>query len=298
MKKNFYSQSFAELPVWIRKILVVMVFIGWVFLFLFLQVPAIDWRDTFRPVSLVPQDPFSVKTFINLPWAAILLYPLHFFNENLGMAINSSLNLMVIGALILSRKGSLFSLALTLTSLPFLSLIANGSIEWIPALGFLLQNSWGVILLLTKPQSGILASLAWFLSARKKWLFLLPGLAVVVFSFLAWKNWPADMVANLLYMDAIQRGLFSVNIAPWPWAIPVGIGLVFYILLKKKANSELLGALATCCLVPYFVPHSLTIPFALLSVSHRRWAIVAWLFLWGFQLATHWSAFLQIIGIQ
>ena len=58
-----------------------------------------------------------------------------------------------------------------------------------PALGFLLASAWGVPFVLTKPQSGLLAVVPWFLSSRKKLLFLLPTLGVLALSFALWGNY-------------------------------------------------------------------------------------------------------------
>ena len=110
---------------------------------------------------------------------------------NMGVAIIASLNLFVIGLLVIKRKGDGLALFLTLTSYPLLALIANGSLEWIPALGFIFQNGWGLPLLMVKPQSGILAALAWFMAAKNKALFFIPAVLTILLSFVIWGNWPA-----------------------------------------------------------------------------------------------------------
>jgi hypothetical protein len=42
----------------------------------------------------------------------------------------------------------------------------------------------------------------------------------------------------------------------------------------------------------------LTILYALLSVSHRRLAILVWFLLWAFAILSKWSIFIHIIGLQ
>ena len=167
-------------------------------------------------------------------------------------------------------------------SYPFLLLLANGSIEWLPALGFILQNAWGLPLVLTKPQSGGIGTLAWFLPVKKKLVFLVPAFITIIASFIIWGNWFGAIITNIRYINAAKVVSFTAGISPFPWAIPLGLGIIFYVFKYKPDQSEILGALATFCLVPYFVPHSLTILFALLSVSHRRVAIFFWLLLWLF----------------
>jgi len=268
-------------------IAVITVFFFVVVYFIFFPPPASDYRYVFYPVSQNPLNPYNIKTFVNIPWTAFILYPLHFFSENLSTAINSSLNLVIIGLLVIKRKGDKLSLILTFTSFPFLALLANGSIEWIPAIGFLLQNRWGIPFILTKPQSGSLAIISWLTPLNKKLNILIPAFLLIAVSFIIWGNWLMSLMSNVKYMSDAKIGLFTVNIAPFPWAIPIGLGLIFYILKCNPRNGELLGALSTLCLVPYFVTQSMIIPFSLLSVSHRKLSIICWLSLWALAIITN-----------
>jgi hypothetical protein len=292
------TKSIHELPIYIKIIVGVLAFICGVILFTIFPPSAADWRATFGPVSSMFLHPYSINTFNYPPWTVLLLYPIHYFSMNMGIAIIASLNLFVIGLLVITRKGDGLALFLTLTSYPLLALIANGSLEWIPALGFIFQNGWGLPLLMVKPQSGILAALAWFMDAKNKILFIIPAILTMLLSFVIWGNWPAEMLASIRFMNNAKIGPSMVNVSPWPWAIPVGLGLLFYIIKFKPASSEILGAVATLCLVPYFVPHSLIIPFALLSISHRRLSILFWVLLWIYPVLTHWAVFMQILGLH
>jgi hypothetical protein len=295
--KNMRNKSLGELTAVLKAVIVGLLLIGFTLLFLVVPPQGVDWRVTFYPTAGVPLNPYSVPTFVNPPWTALLLFPLQFASVDLSAAINTSLNFVLIGLLVIRRKGDLISLALTMTSFPFLALLANGSTEWIPAIGFILQNGWGLPLVLTKPQSGILAVIAWFSPAKKRILFLLPVALTLLISFLLWGNWLLPMLANVQYMRDAQIGLFTVSISPFPWAIPIGLGLMVYILKCRPRQSEIFGILATLCLVPYFVPHSLTILFALLSVSHRRASILTWLLLWSFAVFSGWGEVIRIFGL-
>jgi hypothetical protein len=298
MLKPIKTKSIYELPKYQKIIIGIVVFILGVVIFSVFPPSAGDWRFTFGPAASIPLSPYSIKTFNYPPWAVLLLYPTHYFSMNISEAINASLSIGIIGLLVIKRKGDVLALFLTLTSYPLLALLANGSLEWIPALGFLFQNGWGLPFLMIKPQSGILAALDWFSSAKNKVLFFVPAILTVVLSFIVWGNWLEKMIESLQYMDTAKVGPSIVNAAPWPWAIPVGLGLLFYILKYKPVNSELLGAVATYCLVPYFVPHSLIISFALLSISHRRLSILCWVLLWIYPVLTHWVIFTQILGFH
>lgn len=279
-------------------IFAVFAFLFCTFIFTIFPAQGIDWRVTFYQVARVPLHPYSVKTFVNLPWTALILYPFQFFSVNLSQSINASLNLIIIGLLVIKRKGDNLSLILALTSFPFLSLLANGSIEWIPALGFVLQNQWGVLLLLTKPQSGIFAALGWVSSNKNKlWLFFVPAILMMIASLILWPKWPMEMLTNIQYMQDVKMGLFMVNVSLWPWTIPFGLGLLWFMFKLKPVDKELLGILATFLLTPYFVPHSLTILFALLSVSHRRIAIVAWFLLWSYPILLNLPRIIHLLRL-
>ena len=242
--------------------------------------------------------PKIILLFINLTPSVYSVCSVVSFCSRLSLAINASLNMTIIGLLVVKRKGNILALVLTLTSFPFLSLLANGSIEWIPALGFIFQNQYGIPLLLTKPQSGIFSTLSWIQSAKHKGLFILPTVLITAVSFFVWKNWLEAILANIQYMNNAKIGLFTVSVSPFPWGIPLGLGLIYYVLKYKPKNSELFGTLSTFFLVPYFVPHSLTILFALLSVSYRRIAIVSWLLLWLYPFLNHWGYFLHMLGVR
>jgi hypothetical protein len=277
----------------IKKILfLAAIFIVSVIIFTVFPPQSMDWRLVFYKVSKIPLQPYSELFFINPPWTALILYPFHYFPERISAAINCSLNFMAIGLIIIQRKGGKISLLLTLTSFPFLSLLVRGNIEWMPALGFILQNQWGIPFLLAKPQSGILAAWAWISSVKQAAILFLSALITASISFIVWGNWISKIGTN-----AQKIGVSNWNISPFPWAIPIGLGLIFYMLKYKPANQELLGTLATLCLVPYFAPYSLTILFALTSVCYRRIAAIFWVLLWLYPIILQWETFIHLLNL-
>jgi hypothetical protein len=286
------------LPNFGEGIVLTIAFIMGVFIFLFFPTDSVDWRDTFFPVSKFPSNPYAIKSFINPPWLGIILFPLHYFSLNISQAINNSLNLIIIGLLVKYKKGNLLSLLLTLTSVPFLSLIANGNVEWIPAIGFFLQNGFGFLLLLTKPQSGIIAGIDWFLRSKNKYIFSIPAIFVIVISIVFWRNWPYELLSNVDYVKNLPFGLSAWNISFFPWSVPIGLGLIFIIIKFRDKRNELLGVLATYFLSPYSASHSLIIFIALLSSYYPRFSIVIWLLLWVYQIITKWSTFIQMITFR
>lgn len=241
-----------------------------------------DWHMNFFPLSRALLDPYSIKTFNYPPWTSIFFIPFRLFSENTGAYINACLNILVVGALVMKRKGDLLALVLTLTSYPFMALLANGNVEWIPALGFILQNAWGVPFVLVKPQSGFLAMVAWFQRSGNKIKFLIPISVVMLLSFVVWGNWIQSMFNSVQYMNLLQGDLYQYNLSLFPWTIPVGLGLVYYIFKYKPVEIEIPGILATLCFFPYFASQSLIILYALISVKHRRIALILWPLSWIF----------------
>jgi flagellar biosynthesis protein FliQ len=265
-----------------KLIAVIIILLSSIAIVFIIPPPYGDWHVNFHPISKNLFNPYLIKTFNYPPWATILLYPLGFFSENTGGFINACLNILVIGLLVVKRKGGLGSLILTLTSFPFLALISNGNVEWIPALGFIFQNGWGLPFLLIKPQSGFLAIYTWLLPVKNKTKFFIPIFIVVFVSFIIWGNWIVSMFDSVKYMNILDNDLYHFNLSLFPWTIPIGLGLIFYLVKYKPINAEILGIIATLCFFPYFATQSLTILFALISVSYRRIAIVLWVLLWVF----------------
>lgn len=240
-----------------------------------LNIPATDWRGTFYPVSKNIGEPYAIQSFLNPPWITFFLFPFSFFSENISLVINASLTVVICWMLLQQKQGKLLSILLTFTSFPFISLIGNGNIEWVTALGLMFPNSLGAIILLTKPQATIFILADWYQKQEKKLTFVAIPFLWVIISLLIWPDWPIEMYAN------VRSNLYpNANMSLFPWTVPVGIGLVIYLLRYKPKDGELVGSLASICFTPYFAPHSLIIPFILLSARYPRVSIAIWVMLW------------------
>lgn len=283
---------------WLQKaILLAAVFAAGMGIFLVFPTQSVDWVYSFYPTAGAPLHPYGIRFFLNPPWTALMLAPLHLFPVRVSQAINCGLNLTIITALVLQRKGRLLAVCLTLTSLPFLSLLANGSIEWTAGLAFFVPNGLGFFILLSKPQSGLFAGLDWFLRSRRKWLFILVPAIGLALSFLVWGFWPEAMLFNIAYAYR-YRTLMDYSYSVFPWLVLPGIGLLAYIIWKRPANGELLGVIATFCITPYVTPQSLTILFALCAAAYPRRSIALWAVLWAIPFIQHWGSILQILGVR
>jgi hypothetical protein len=254
-----------------------------VFAFTYFLPPAEDFLDAFWPAAHVPLDPFSVPAFLNPPWVALLLYPLTFLSERVAQAIIAFSNLAITLLLVARYGGNRWSFILTVTSAPFLSLLFNGNIDFLPMAAFLLPAKWGLALMLSKPQVGIMAGLIWYKQARHKMIFLIPAITLLLISFTIWGWWIPDMLKQSLASGG--RSVGPWNISPFPWLVPVGLLLLYY---AWKKEDELIAVAATLCLVPYFAAYSLTAIFAMMAARSPRASIIAWAILWGFFFFLRW----------
>lgn len=276
-----------------KKYLFLIGFVLIISILIFSSVPpqAVDWHYVFYPVSQSVFKPYSIQGFINPPWITIILYPFHFLSEQTSLVINATLNFTIFFSLIYKKRGNLLSILLTFTSYPFISSVANGTIEWIPALGFFFPNALGIILILTKPQVGLLAGIDWFIRKKNKVSFIgVPALWIGI-SFLVWKNWPM-----LLWSNAQNTPIKTWNMSLFPWLIPIGILLVFYMVRYKPENGELFGVIATFCFVPYWAVYSLTILFVLSSIRYPRLSFIFWILLWLYPIIRDSGIIMQILG--
>jgi len=255
-----------------------------IFAFAIYLPPASDFIDSFWPAAHLPLDPYSVSKFLNPPWVALLLYPLTFLSERAAQAIIAYLNLSVTLLLITRYGGSRWSFLLTLTSAPFLSLLVNGNMDWLPMTAFLLPAQWGLAVMLSKPQVGLMAGVVWLKQVKRKDLFLIPAICLLLVSFLVWGNWVVDMFRQVQLLNT-RSVVGPWNIAPFPWLVPVGLWLLY---LSWKQGDVLIAIAATLCLTPYIAFYSLTAFLAVLSARNPRAAVIAWIVLWTFFLAQRW----------
>lgn len=231
-----------------------------------------DWTKVFYDVGKIPFRPYENPLFINPPWLALLLSPISLLPLQLSRALNAFFAFFFLTLLIQQSKGNGWSYLLTFSSFPFVGLLANGTVDWIVAVGLVLGSPAGIPFLLIKPQTGALVGLLWFKKSEKKAFFVLGTALFLVFSFLIWGEWVSPMLQNI---NATPLGDWNASL--FPWSVPVGIYLL-YLSLKKE---DVLAAIAAgLCLSPYFAAHSLIVGFAILSARYVKIAGVAWILLW------------------
>ncbi len=263
---------------WQHALFLIFIFLSSYFFLSFLPVVGTDWEGTFYSVSHNISHPYMTRSFINPPWVALALYSFRFFSMDRSKILNAALTVTMFAYLIIRRGGGILPFIVTMTSFPLVATICYSNIEWIIAFAFILHNKWGIPLLVIKPQSGILAGFSWFMWSENKLAFIVPGGLVIASSFLIWGNWISKMIANVKYVQS--EGMGTWNISPFPYLFPVGLVIMFYILIRRPKNSELLAVGATLCVAPYFAYQSLAVPLALFSMAHKKLSIVVWVLLW------------------
>lgn len=247
-------------------------------LVLYWYAPAVsDWWAVFHKIGSSWLDPYQGGFhYAYPPWMAALLAPFHFIEIYLSRAIMGGLTLLICAFTNRALKGDMISFILFIVSIPTLSLLGNGQVDGIPILGlgllFLNSPYWkilGIILVLAKPQTFLFAIPILLLNPKKRVEIISAVTLFIGLSFLVWGWW----ITPLLEMS---QSLFPLaDLSPWPYGIPVGIGLIYW---AYKTENVALGALATIFLVPYLALHSYAgYTLILYAQLPRRWAVAAYL---------------------
>ncbi|MEP0805713.1 MAG: hypothetical protein HRF47_09500 [Chloroflexota bacterium] len=240
---------------------------------------AVDWL-LYEKTLAHPLDPYRFD-FFNPPWTVWFLLPLGWASSYSVGAVRVVM-LAVFVRLAYSRGVRGVNLALLASSAPLLFLVANGNIDFLPALGFLLADKGsGLALLLVKPQTGIFAALAWMRRAggwRGVVRMLLPTLGLFALSLLLYGWWPARAIGNVLRMQGVGLPNVAWNTSVFPWGVPLGL----YLAWRAWRNAdEFHGVTASLLLSPYTPLYSLTLWYTLFLGRARRWqAVLAWLIFW------------------
>lgn len=255
---------------------------------------ALDW-EVFCVALADPWNAYQNPGFFNPPWTIWILAPLTRLPHSTGLL--RLLTLLVFAMLVRNRGGDWRHLLLVFTSVPLLFQVANLNIEWIPALAFLIgQRGIGLALLLVKPQSGVLAALAWLREMsltrrggwfRAGWTLLFPTSLSLLVSFMLYGLWPLQVLEHARTLHGMGVVEMGWNASLFPWTIPFGLWWMFR---AWQTADEFLGVSATLALSPYFGLYGLSLWFSLFVLRHRERPILSWLVwlaLWGVYVLRH-----------
>jgi hypothetical protein len=216
------------------------------------SVPNADWSGTYQQVGtllLHGRSPYEQPLFVNPPWAAILILPFALLPPALG---RGALLVVSLAALIYTawrlHAPRLAAIALLLSPTAIGSLLA-ANLDSIVILGAFIPPTWGLLVLMLKPQIGVGPAAFDLAESWRTGRVLrvvrvfLPIVLAYVISALVFPVWVDRMVHKPA--NVWNRSLF-------PYGIP--IGLLFFWLSVRSRN--VFWALAS---TPFFAPY-LTFP--------------------------------------
>jgi len=216
--------------------------------------PGRDWGGGFRRASLAMLSggsPYESGTFFHTPWSLIPLLPFAILPERIGRGALFVVGLMAFAYTAYRLGAKPLGLVAFLVSPPVIHCLLNANIEWIPLLGFVLPPQIGLILVMTKPQTGFVVALFWIVEAwqrggfrevlRISWPFFL----TVLLSLILFGLWPLRLLGVFSF-----AGDFNASL--WPYSIPVGLALLVASLRRHQIRYAV-GA--SPFLAPYILFH-------------------------------------------
>ena len=209
----------------------------------------VDWKIAFYPAArllLQGQNPYTITTFHNPPWALIPLIPFVLLGQSLGGLLLFFSTLFTYAFMGLHFRAKPVALiAMLLSPLVFYNLFL-GNIDALVLWGLLLPPPIGLFLIAMKPQIGIgiAAYMAYAIWRDGGWRRLLVSFAPVgialVATFLMFGNWMVNTSENVVSA--------YWNVSLFPWSVPVGLVLL---LIAVKQRKLAISVSASPFLAPY-----------------------------------------------
>jgi hypothetical protein len=207
----------------------------------------VDHSLFFRPAALElasGHSPYTVTGFYSAPWVLLPYLLALLLPERLASFALMLLSLCAFGFAALRLGAKPLAFALFVFSPHILRTAMHGNTDWMVALGFVLPPQIGLFLVLAKPQIGAAIAAFWLCeAARAGWREVLrvfgPVMLALLFSFVLFGLWP---------LAGAQAITMPYNTAAWPYAVPVGLGLLAHAIRVRKPN---LAILAGPLLTPY-----------------------------------------------
>jgi hypothetical protein len=229
----------------------------WVIVVLILSfVPyyAVDFRDYFLPAARLAirgEDPYSIEGFYNPPWMLLFVLPFSWLPDQTAQNAYIATALIVMAYALRKIGASTVDGILAMVSVPFVSIITFGNVEWLILFGAILPPWLGVFFVMMKPQIGLGVFIYWAIEAytrdKERGLvrLLIPLMTVTIISFLLFGFWPIHM------LGATDRANdFGINTATFPWMVPIGFLLLDKAWRSKKAHN---GLVVAPCWSPYLM---------------------------------------------
>jgi hypothetical protein len=217
--------------------------------YLVFPLPDADWYGTYDPAVkniLAGKSPYDVPGFHNPPWMVLLLLPFGLFPLHVGRALFFIASILIfIFILWKTESNALTAVAVFLSPTLLGGLLASNPDLFILS-GILLSPTWGLLVLLLKPQIGMglffyYLYWSWKDGGLKNSLIIF---APVVIGYLVSLALFPALISKLLHKSAIDPWNRSI----FPYGIPLGI--FFLWLAIRKKNPYLALAVG-----PFFSPY-------------------------------------------
>ena len=241
---------------------------------------AIDFVEYFLPAArlmVAGESPYNVEGFYNPPWALYAVIPFMWLPEHVAQAAFLSTAMVAMAlAMYDLGVGTLESVAIML-SVPAISTIVHGNLEWVVLLGVVLPPGIGAFFVMAKPQIGIGVLAYWIIDEFKEFGIrgavraVLPITVVSLLFFVAYGFWPGHMLKA-----PIRSTASGANAALFPWLVPVGVLTLSWALRRKQVKDSLLVG---PCFSPHLMASSWLGAFVALS-DNRVYLLVAVILSW------------------
>lgn len=225
-------------------------------------------------------NPYTVKTFLYPPWAALFFFPNSIPPLPVSTLIQSCLYFAILTLVVFKYGGGQKAILIAFSSFVAFDAILELNIEWIVCIGLLVPAAFSGPFLVIKPQIalGVWLSCTW----RELLHALIVLLVVILVSFVIWGAWPETMLDGIRKYTLGSNAYSQFNLAPISWlSLPVSvlIGIVLSWRAFRKRD-PVLSILAWLFFVPYITFYSLLLPMALGALRWPRIALIVSAVIW------------------
>jgi hypothetical protein len=243
-----------------------------------------DWYQFYRPATLAlihGQNPYSIGSFHNAPWALIPFIPFALLPYQMGRVGFFLLSLACFFYIPYKLGAKPISIVLFITSYPVVSCLNGAGIEWLPMLAFVTPAPVSLVLASIKPQVGIGIGIYWLFESwrtggvRAVVKNFLPVALMLIASFAIYGFW------ILTFVGKSQNG---VNMSIFPYLVPVGLYLLWSAIMQRQARPAMAAG-------PFFAPYhtlfSLAVPLVTLLEHPKLFAAISAL-MWAMGIVRAW----------
>lgn len=207
----------------------------------------LDWKESFYPAAsllLHGQNPYFQRSVFAPVWVIAMLTPFALLPWPAGLPLMFALNFGILVYVLHRFKAKpIFMLLILLSPMGYLYLYL-GNIDSFALLGLVVPPPYSFLLLATKPQLGLMTGIYQvYVLWRERgllrtFLLCLPAGTAILVNLL------------LIYLSPPRSNVMAAgwNISPFPWAVPIGIGLLYFAWKKGRQEWAIVSS-------PFFSPY-------------------------------------------